>query len=187
MVLMDEPSLRASMQHTLDSLSTDIASIRTGRSSPGLVEGIEVAVYGGTQKMRIRELASITCPDPQMILITPWDHSIAGEIRKGLMEANVGFNPSLDGDTLRIVLPPMTGEDREKYIKLVGVKLESAKIAIRQVRGDAMHHIKKAFEEKEITEDEQKAKENKVQEITDEFVGKIEAAGEAKKNELLQI
>lgn len=184
---MTETEIRSHMQKVVDLLTSDIGAIRTGRATPALVEGLEVAVYGGAQRMRIRELGSITCPDTQLIQITPWDKSIIGDIRKGILEANVGFNPSIDGETLRIVLPPMTGEDREKYVKLVSVKLENSRVMIRQTRGDAMHSIKKAFEAKEITEDEKHAKEKQVQELTDEFVAKIEKIGDSKKNELLQI
>jgi ribosome recycling factor len=184
---MEEKQLRTSMQHALDLLVTDISSIRTGRATPALVEGLEVSVYGGTQKMRIREIASISCPDPQLIQITPWDKSIIGEIRKGIMEANVGFNPAIDGEMLRIALPPLTGEDREKYVKLVSTKLENARVMIRQERSGAMHEIKKSFETKEVTEDEKKHQEKKVQDITDEFTKKVDQIGEAKKKELLQV
>lgn len=180
-------TVRPQMQHAVELLTTDIGSIRTGRATPALVEGLEVSVYGGQQKMRIREIASITCPDTQLIQITPWDKSIIGDIRKGIMEANVGFNPSIDGENLRIVLPPMTGEDREKYVKLVSTKLENARVMIRQIRGDAMHTIKKNFEAKEITEDQKHHQEKQVQDLTDEFVGKVEKIGEAKKAELLQV
>src|SRR5687768_7376299 len=137
---MDEASIKIQMQRAIDLLSADIASIRTGRASSGLVEGIEVSVYGGQSRMRVREVASINVPDTNMIIIEPWDKSIIGDIRKGIQEANVGFNPSIDGEQIRIVLPPMTAEDREKYVKLLSSKLEAAKVMVRQARGDAMHH-----------------------------------------------
>lgn len=184
---MDEIQIKSQMQKALDLLSVDLASIRTGRSSPGLVESIELSVYGGTQRMKLREVASIACPDPQMILITPWDHSIVGEIRKGIEAANLGFNPSIDGEVLRIVLPPMTGEDREKYTKLVNQKLENTRVMIRQARGEAMGDLKKEFEAKEITEDERKLGEKKTQEITDEFIAKAEEISANKNKELTQL
>lgn len=184
---MDENLIRSRMQKAVEELSTDVASIRTGRATPGLVDNIEVAVYGGTQKMTLREIASITAPDTQMIVIEPWDKSIIGEIRKGLLEANVGLNPNIDGEMIRIVLPPMTGEDRERYVKLLSQKLENARVVIRQIRGDAMQAIKKGFEAKEITEDQKFGQEKKAQELTDEFVAKIETIGETKKQELLTV
>lgn len=184
---MNESSIVTKMQSTLDMVASDIAGVRTGRASSSLVENIVCPAYGGTQRLRVVELASIASPDPTQILISPWDKSIIGDIRKGIVEANIGLNPSIDGEVIRIIIPPMTTEDREKYVKLLSGKLESGKVAIRQVRGDEMHELKKKFEAKEITEDEHFAFEKKLQEITDGFIGKIEEMGEKKKAELLQI
>lgn len=184
---MDEASIKSKMQSSVDALASDISGIRTGRATPALVEGIFVPAYGGTQRLRVMEVASITCPDPTMIVINPWDKSIIGDIRKGILEANVGMNPSIDGEVIRIVMQPLTTEDREKYVKLLSGKLENGKVAIRQVRADEMHEIKNKFEDKSITEDEKFANEKRLQEITDEYIVKIEEMGEKKKQELLQI
>jgi ribosome recycling factor len=151
---MDESSVKTKMQSTLDALASDISSIRTGRASSALVENIICPAYGGTQRLRVMELASITATDPTQIIINPWDKSIIGDIRKGIVEANIGLNPSIDGEVIRITISPMTTEDREKYVKLLSGKLENGKVAVRQVRADEMHEFKKKFEAKEITEDE---------------------------------
>lgn len=184
---MDETSLTSKMQTAVNSVAGDIAGVRTGRASPALVENIIVPAYGGQQRLRVMEVASITAPDPSQIVISPWDKSIIGDIRKGLLEANVGLNPSIDGEILRIAIPPMTTEDREKYVKILSQKLEAGRVSVRQVRADEMHAIKKKFEDKEITEDDKFAFEKKVQDITDAFIAKIEEMGEKKKTELLQI
>lgn len=184
---MEESEVRSKMQATLDVLASDIASLRTGRATPSLVENIICPAYGGTQRLKVLELATITVPDPAQIIINPWDKSIIGDIRKGITEANIGLNPSIDGEIIRIAIPPMTTEDREKYVKLLSGKLENGKVGIRQVRGDAMHEIKNKFESKELTEDDKFALEKKLQEITDEFIAKIEQLGDRKKEELLQI
>lgn len=184
---MDDALVESRMQSVLDLLATDISTIRTGRANSSLVSDMVVMVYGGAQRMKVNELGTITTPDPQTIVIDPWDKSIIGDIRKGIEAANVGFNPSIDGQIIRISLPPLTSEDREKYVKLLGTKLENSKVMIRQVRGDVMHDIKKSFEAKEISEDEKFAKEKKLQEVTDEFIEKIDAIGDKKKAELLQI
>jgi len=184
---MDETITKKKMQDIAELLQTDIASIRTGRATPALVEDIMVPAYGGTQRLRVMELATITAPDTQTLVIDPWDKSIIGDIRKGIMEANVGINPVVDSEIIRISLPPLTTEDREKYVKLLGTKLENGKVMIRQVRGDFMRDIKTAFEEKEITEDEKFQQEKRLQEITDEYINKIDEIGENKKHELLQI
>lgn len=184
---MDENQLRTKMSQVLDMVRTDIASIRTGRVTPALVENIVVGVYGGAQRMRIIELGTISVADPQTLTIEPWDKSIIGEIRKGILEANVGLNPSMDETKIRITLPPLTTEDREKYVKLLSSKLENGKIMIRQTRGDAMQTAKKNYESKTITEDEKFKTEKDIQKLTDEYVGKIEEIGEAKKQELLHL
>ncbi|MBI4157869.1 ribosome recycling factor [Candidatus Woesebacteria bacterium] len=184
---MDEASVNSKMQQVVDLVSADVGAIRTGRATPALVEGLEISAYGGTQKLKLIELATISAPDTQTLVIDPWDKSIIGEIRQGILVANIGMNPSIDGEILRIVMPPLTTEDREKYVKLLSAKLENGRVMIRQVRGEAMHDIKKRFEEKEISEDEKFGQEKHLQKLTDEFVAKIEAIGERKKQELLQI
>ena len=184
---MDETSVMSKMQTAVDLVVSDIAGIRTGRATPALVENIIVPAYGGTQRLKVVELASITAPDPGQIIINPWDKSIIGDIGKGIQEANIGMNPSIDGEIIRIIIPPLTTEDREKYVKFLSQKLEAGRVMIRQIRGDEMHGIKKKFEAKELTEDEKFGSEKRLQGITDEFISKIEEMGEKKKQELLQI
>lgn len=184
---MDANLVTSKFQKCVDAVHSDIHGIRTGRAVPALVENIIVPAYGGTQRLRIMELGSITVPDPTQIVISPWDKSIIGDIRKGILEANIGFNPNIDGEIIRIIIPPLTTEDREKYVKLLSQRLENGKINVRQIRADEMHEIKKKFESKEITEDEKMDDETKLQEITDSFIKKIEELGEKKKTELLQI
>jgi ribosome recycling factor len=184
---MDEESIRTRMQQVLDLIISDIGSIRTGRATPALVSDLAVLVYGGTQRLKVQELANINVVDSQTITIEPWDNSIIGEIKQGIMSANIGLNPVLDGDIIRISLPIPTLEDREKYVKLLSTKLESGRIMIRGVRSDAIRSIKKDFEEKKLTEDEKFALEKHLQQITDSFIEKIDECGENKKKELLQV
>lgn len=184
---MDEGLISSKFQRILDLVISDIGTIRTGRATPSLVENIVIPAYGGTQKLKVVELASISAPDPTQIVISPWDKSIIGDIRKGIEAANIGMNPSIDGEIIRIAMPPLTTEDRDKYVKLLSTKLENGRVMIRQVRGDEMHEIKKKFEAKEISEDEKFGQEKKLQELTDQFIAKIEEMGEKKKQELVQI
>ncbi|MFZ5932645.1 MAG: ribosome recycling factor [Patescibacteria group bacterium] len=184
---MDEASVRSKMQAVIDLVSSDIGAIRSGRASPALVTSLEVSVYGGRQKLTVQELATISAPDTQTLVIDPWDKSIIGEIRQGILSANVGMNPVVDGEIIRISFPPLTTEDREKYTKLLATKLENGRIMVRQIRGEAMHEIKKKFEAKEMSEDEKFSLEKRLQEITDEFTSKIDEIGARKKQELLQI
>ena len=182
---MDDNAVKQKMEEIISMVKSDVSSIRTGRATPALVEDIIVDAYGGVQKMRLNELASITATDAQTIVISPWDKSIVGEIKKGILSSNAGFNPSIDGDIIRIILPPLTREDREKYVKLLGVKLENGKIMLRQLRSNEIKRIKDLFENKEISEDEKFNLEKRLQEITDHHVGLIEEIGEAKEKELL--
>lgn len=184
---MDETSVKGKMQEAVDALLHDLASVRTGRANSAQVENIEISAYGGAQRLKIMELASITVPDPNQIVLSPWDKSVIGDIRKGIMAANVGLNPNIDGDVIRIAVPPMTSEDRERFVKLLHAKLENSRVQIRQIRGDTMRDIKKAFEGKEISEDIKFGYEKTLQEITDEFIEKIEEVGKNKEEELRRV
>ncbi|MBI2007237.1 MAG: ribosome recycling factor [Candidatus Blackburnbacteria bacterium] len=185
---MDEQSIRQRMQSALDAVRQDAGSIRTGRATPALVENIIVNAYGGPpaggQKLRVMELATITAPDPQSIVVSPWDKSIIGDIKKGIEQANIGLTPVLAGEVIRINIPPLTSEDRENYIKILHQKLENGRIAVRQIRQEGMHEVRDAFEKKEISEDQKVLREKNLQEITDEYIRKIEEAGEMKEKEL---
>ncbi|TSC89338.1 MAG: ribosome recycling factor [Microgenomates group bacterium Gr01-1014_5] len=184
---MDENQIKQRMQQVLDLVRQDIGTIRTGRATPSLVEDIMVDAYGGTSKLRILELASISAPDPQTLIISPWDKQVVGEIRKGIEAANTGLSPVISGEIIRINLPPMTTEDREKYVKLLHQKLENGRVMVRQTRQDANHEIKKAFEDKKSSEDEKDRREKQVQTLTDQFIGQIETLGITKENELRRI
>lgn len=181
---MQEDEIRSRMSKVLDSVRADVATIRTGRATPSLVEDIVVAVYGGQQKMRVLEVATITAPDPTSLLISPWDKSISGEVRRGIEAANLGFNPVLTGDDIRINLPPLTQEDRERYVKILHQKLEDGRIHVRRARQEGMRSIKESEGQGNQGEDEIIRQEKRLQEITDEFMEKIEDVGKTKESEL---
>lgn len=181
---MDETNIRQRMQAALEAVRQDAGSIRTGRATPALVENIIIDAYGGAQRLRVMELATITAPDPQSIIISPWDKSIIGDIRKGIEQANVGLNPVVAGEIIRINIPSLTSEDRENYIRILHQKLENGRITVRQARQEGMHAVRDAFEKKEISEDQKIVQEKRLQEMTDEYIGKIEEVGRAKESEL---
>lgn len=182
---MNEANVRQQMDEVVGFLKSDIGTIRTGKASPDLVSDVKISAYGGQQFLKVMELASITAPDPETIVIDPWDKSIIGEIRKGLQAANLGLNPQIDGQIVRLSFPPLTTEDRQKFVKLLKARLEQAKVMIRRVRTDTMKDIKQTFEQKTISEDEKFHQEKILQELTDEFIEKIENIGEEKEKELL--
>ncbi len=181
---MDIDQVKNSMQKVLDVVRADLSTVRTGRATPSIVENIVVSVYGATARMRILELATISVSDPQTIVITPFDSSIIEEIQKGIASTNVGLNPVIDGQLIRISIPPLSGERREELIGLVNQKLEGGRIQIRQARHEAMDEIKKAFNGKTIGEDDVMRLEKEVQTATDNFIAQIDELGKRKEEEL---
>ena len=171
------------MNKIVDIFVRDIASIRTGRATPGLIENVVVTVYNG-QKMKLIELGSIGVPDVRSLTFQPWDESLIKEICNGIIAANTGMNPAVDGKLIRMNLPVMTVEQREDYIKLLGRKLEGARVMIRDARADFRNEIQKAKQDKSISEDEYKDDENELQKKTDEFVKKLEEIAGKKEAEI---
>lgn len=161
----------------------DIASLRTGRATPGLIENVVVTVYGG-QKMRLVELGSISVPDVRTLTFQPWDQALLREIANGISAANIGMTPAVDGQIIRMSLPMLTVEQREDYIKLLGRKLEGARVMMRDARADFRKDIMDAKNDKSISEDEFKRDETELQKITDEFIRKLEDMAKKKETEI---
>jgi ribosome recycling factor len=176
---------RGSMAKVLEVLKQDIATVRTGRAAPSLVENIVVSVYGGTTKMRVMEIATISATDPHTLVITPYDNSILGEIQKGIQDANIGLNPSTDGQVIRLSIPPLSEERRQELIKLMHQKLENGRVMVRQSRHDGMSEIKK--QAGDLSEDDVARLEKEMQKATDDFIEEIDSIGKRKEEELLQI
>ena len=177
------PTTKRNMEKAVEVLRGDLATIRTGKAAPSLVENITVTVYNGASKLRIMEVATVNASDPHTLVLTPFDASIIEEIRKGIMESGAGLNPASDGQVIRISIPPLSQERREELIHLMRQKLENGHIMIRQIRHEAMNDIKKG----DFAEDETKRLEKEVQRATDEFVAEIDALGKKKEEELMQI
>ncbi len=178
---------RERMKKAIEVTRTDLSSIRSGRATPALVENIVVAVYGATQHLKVMELSTIATLDSKTLVITPYDPSVIGEIERGIAAANVGLNPIVDGEVLRISIPPLSEERRQEYIKLAKVKIEAGKVMIRQIRHDAMKELAAALADKVVGEDEKKSGEKKVQELTDEMIAELESMEAKKEAELLQV
>jgi ribosome recycling factor len=187
---MIEPILNAArekMKKALDVTRTDLTSIRSGRATPALVENIVIAAYGGSQQLRVQEMATITTMDSKTIVISPYDISTIGEIEKGILVGSSGLTPVVDREIIRITIPMLSEERRLEYIKLAKAKLEGGRVMVRQIRADAMRELKKGEEAKTIFEDERKHGEKLVQELTDEMVAEIDTMGQKKEAELLQV
>ncbi len=174
---------RENMRKALDILRADIATIRTGKAAPSLVENIVVTVYNGTTKLRVMEVATVNAQDAQTLVLTPFDASIIEDIRKGIMESGAGLNPSSDGQILRISIPPLSEERRQELIHLMSQKLENGRVMLRQQRHEALNDLKK----EDLPEDENVRLEKEIQKATDDFVAEIDALGKKKEEELMQI
>ncbi|MGH7246071.1 MAG: ribosome recycling factor [Candidatus Levyibacteriota bacterium] len=172
------------MDKVLQLLQQDLGTIRTGRAAPSLVENIVVAVYGGSTKLKVMELATVAASDTQTLVITPFDNSIIGELQKGISEANVGLNPVIDTPVIRISIPPLSEERRQELIHLMKQKLENGKVMLRQARQEAMNEIKK---DEALSEDDVTRLEKEVQHVTDEYMIHVENLGKQKETELMQI
>jgi len=168
----------------LDVLKGDLGTIRTGRATPALVENIIINAYGGTAKLKVMELATIGASDAQTLVITPFDPSIINEIQKGIEAASVGLSPNVDGNLIRVKIPPLSQERREELIKAMKHKLENGKVMVRQVRHESMEEIKKEFEGRE---DDIKRLEKEVQKMVDDTMATIDDYGRQKEQELMQI
>ena len=173
------------MQDAASHLKVELAQIRTGRATSSLVSDIICDAYD--DKLMVKELAQISTPEPSVILISPWDKSIITNIVGGISRANIGLNAVVDGDIIRIVIPPLTAERREQFIKQMHGILEKFKVQVRQVRQETREVLKSEKEAGKIGEDEEKRLEGELQKLHDEYIEVIEVAGKNKEEQLREI
>mgnify|MGYP001611030967 CR=1 FL=1 len=169
----------------LEHFQLEIASLRTGRATPALVEDINVESYGA--KMPLKALASISLPDPRSLLITPWDKTNLPAIEKAIQSSSLGVNPITDKNTIRIAIPPLTEERRKEMAKILGRLCEDARIQVRKAREEHIREISRNAEAEVISEDEQFRKKNEIQKIVDETNIKIEDMRAAKEKEIMTV
>lgn len=173
------------MIKTEEVVTHEFAGVRTGKASPSLVENILVEVYGSM--MRIRELAGITAPESRMLMIQPWDNASIQPIEKAIQKSNLGLNPAVQGKFIRLVLPELSTERRQEFVKVVHKMTESGRVAIRHVRRDAIEHLKKESKDGKISEDDLEHAEKEVQKLTDQYVAKIDAHLAHKEKEIMTV
>jgi len=173
------------MAQAIEHLKGELAQIRTGRANSTLVSDIIVDAYDS--KMMVKELANISTPEPHVILITPWDKAIITNIAGGVTRANVGLNPVVDGDLIKISIPPLTAERREEFIKQMHQTLEKSKVQIRQVRHEFVEAIKKQKESGDVSEDDAVRQQEAIQKLHDEYMDAVDVAGKGKEAELREI
>src|ERR671916_684540 len=179
--VMDDAEVR--MGKAIDALRRDLGTIRTGRASPSLVDRLTVDYYGSSTPLN--QLAGISVPEPRLLVIQPWDRGTMGAIEKAIQKSELGLNPNNDGQVIRIAIPALTEERRKQLVKLVHNHVEEGKVALRNIRRDAMGSVKDLMSEKMIGEDDERRAEQQVDELTKRFVGEAEQVGKSKEQEVL--
>ena len=180
-----QQQLKSRMEKAVDDFRANLASTRTGRASVHMLDQVKVPYYGSD--MPLNQVAQVTAPDANMIVIQPWDASILGDIEKALRASDLGFNPQNDGKIVRIPVPPMTEERRREVVKHLNKTLEDHKTAVRNIRRDGNDLIKKAAKDKKISEDEEKRSLEEIQKLTDDEIRRMEEMCRNKEREVLQI
>ena len=173
------------MEKSINSLKYEYNSIRAGRANAAVLDRISVDYYGSPTP--INQMAAISVPEPRVLAIQPWDMSALSLIEKAILASDIGINPSNDGRIIRLVFPALTEERRKQLSKDVSKYAEDAKVAVRQIRRDCIEKVKTMKKNSEITEDDQKRGEDKLQKITDEFVKRIDEIADAKTKEIMEI
>ena len=173
------------MKKTVESTRDDMARIRTGRASTALLDRLSVDYYGS--QTPVNQVATVSVSDARTLTIQPWEKTMLSVIEKAILESDLGLNPVTAGETMRIPLPPMTEERRVELVKVVKQEGENGKVAIRNIRRDAIQTVRELLKEKEITEDEEKGAESSVQSLTDKYVAIIDEVVAEKEKEVMEV
>jgi ribosome recycling factor len=179
----DKANIERRMKGAVDSLKGDLGGLRTGRANTTLLDPVVVEVYGSM--MPLNQVATVSAPEPRMLSVQVWDRANVTAVEKGIAHANLGLNPMIDGQTLRLPMPDLTEERRKELAKLAGKYAENAKIAIRNVRRDGMEALKEDERKKDISEDDHKRLGDEVQKLTDTYVAEVDAVAAQKEKEIL--
>ena len=183
--MADLKEFQRKMEKTLDVLASDFAAVRAGRANAQVLDRITVEYYG--QPSPINQVGTVASPDPRTLVIQPWDGSLLKAIEKAIQTSDLGINPQNDGRVIRLVFPQLTEERRKDLTKQVRKYAEDAKVAVRNIRRDAVDYVKKAQKKGELTEDDQKKAEKDIQDLTDKHVKKIDEMCANKEKELMEI
>lgn len=180
-----EANVKTRMDKAIADLQHDLASIRTGRASLGILDHIRVDYYGTPTPLN--QVANLHVPEPSMITIQPWDVSQIGPIEKAIRVSDLGLNPANDGKMIRLPIPPLTEERRKDLVKKLHAGAEHHRVSVRNVRRDGNENVKKLLKDKKVTEDEEKRALDEIQKMTDSFMAKIDAAVKTKEKDILEI
>lgn len=172
------------MEKTIESLKKELQSVKTGRANPGILNKVEVVYYGSP--MPLNQIATISVPEAQILMIKPFDKNILRDIEKAIQLADLNLTPQNDGTVIRLVFPPLTEQTRKQLVKDLKVNSENNKVAIRNIRRDIIDQLRKFEKESLITEDELKRYEEQTQKLTDKFIGKVEEVIKEKENQIME-
>jgi ribosome recycling factor len=175
----------AAMVKALESFKRDLSKVRTGRASLSLLDDVRVDYYGTPTPLN--QVGALAVPEPRLITIQPWEKNLVGEIEKAILKADLGLNPSSDGQLIRLAFPPLTEERRKEMVKQVKRMGEDARVSVRSARREANDALKKLEKDKEITEDDLKRGEKEIQEITDDYVTRVDQVIVEKEKDLMEI
>lgn len=173
------------MGKSVESLRVELKKLRTGRAHTSLLDHITVEYYGS--EVPLSQVANISVEDPRTLSISPWDRQMVSVVEKAILTSDLGLNPTTAGTVIRVPLPPLTEERRRDMVKVVRHEGENAKVAIRNIRRDALHQVKELLKEKEITEDEDRRAHDDIQQLTDKHIAQVEKVVEEKEQELLEV
>ena len=173
------------MGKSIDSLKQELTKLRTGRAHTSLLDHVTVDYYGN--EVPLNQAANVNVGDPRTLTVTPWEKTMVAAIEKAIMKSDLGLTPTTAGSVIRIPLPPMTEERRKEMIKVVKAEGENGKIAIRNIRRDAISDVKDLLKEKEITEDEEHQAEDEIQKLTDKFVAEVDNIVAIKEKDLMEV
>lgn len=176
---------RDRMQKAVAATQRELASVRTGKASAALLEPVRVSYYGS--EVPLSQAASISVPEARMIVVQPWEKQMTGEISKAILKAELGLNPIVDGNLIRVPIPALNEERRRDMVKLVKRHAEEGKVAVRNIRRDANDHLKKAEKDKTISEDVHHRLSDEIQKLTDEFIAQIDKMVTAKEAEVMEV
>jgi ribosome recycling factor len=172
------------MKKSLEALQHDLQSVRTGRATPALLDGVRVEYYGSP--VPLKQIATVSAPEPRLLVVQPYDKTALGEVEKAIQKADLGLNPSNDGQIIRIPIPALTDERRQDLVKKVKKTGEEFKVSVRNIRRDANEELKKMEKDKKISEDDSRRAQGEVQKLTDDYVKKIENLLDGKEKEILE-
>jgi ribosome recycling factor len=173
------------MRKALDDLRRELATIRTGRATPALLDRVTVQAYGS--QMPLNQVASISVPEPRSLLITAWDRSVVPAIEKAILKSDLGLTPNVDGTNIRLNIPPLTEERRKEMVKKVHKLVEDHKVAVRNVRRDANEELKRMQKAHEISEDDERRAVERTQKLTDKYIAEMDRVQTEKEQELLEV